>query len=248
VSSIAIAKQKDHQWSVGKVLDENHARYFAGMLNDSSSNTTENGTWNGNANSTSIGNSTNTQANGGYSGTRNTSTYGSSIPIYRVYDNLVIEGDESVYITSERLRWRWSKGTHVAVNGTVKYYVDGRKLYVLDDDNKEHTIEIVKEIKKVHPADNAVASAPPQKQSVITIPAIPAPLTQASIVIESTPPGADIEIDSAFVGDTPSTVAVAVGSHQIVIKKKGFSVWSKTITITGGMVHLNAELEQASAR
>jgi CRISPR/Cas system-associated exonuclease Cas4 (RecB family) len=66
---------------------------------------------------------------------------------------------------------------------------------------------------------------------------------QASLVIESTPPGADIEIDGAFVGNTPSTVSVASGSHRVTVKKKGFTDWSKTLNVSGGAVHLNAELE-----
>jgi hypothetical protein len=70
-------------------------------------------------------------------------------------------------------------------------------------------------------------------------------VTQASIVIDSTPAAADIEIDSAFVGDTPSTVSVTSGSHQITVKKKGFSDWTKTLSVTGGTIHLNAEMNQA---
>ena len=66
---------------------------------------------------------------------------------------------------------------------------------------------------------------------------------QASLSIDSTPPGADIEIDGAFVGNTPSTVSVPPGSHQIAVKKKGFADWAKTLNVTGGAIHLNAELE-----
>jgi hypothetical protein len=72
--------------------------------------------------------------------------------------------------------------------------------------------------------------------------------TQASLVIDSTPSGADIEIDGAFVGNTPSTVSLAPGSHQIAVKKKGFTAWTKTLNVTGGTVHLNAELEQEPAK
>ncbi|MGD0294021.1 MAG: PEGA domain-containing protein [Terracidiphilus sp.] len=68
-------------------------------------------------------------------------------------------------------------------------------------------------------------------------------VAQASLAIDSTPAGADIEIDSAFVGNTPSTVTVDPGSHQIVVKKKGYADWVKTLTVTGGTIHLNAELE-----
>ena len=75
-------------------------------------------------------------------------------------------------------------------------------------------------------------------------PPAPPAAVQASLVIDSTPPGADIEIDGAFVGNTPSTVSVAPGNHQIAVKKKGFTDWSKTLNITGGSVHLDAELEQ----
>jgi hypothetical protein len=237
------AKKPDHQWSAGTILDENRARYFAGMLNSSSSETNENGTWSGSANSTSLGDSTNTRISGDYSGTRNTSTSGSSMPLYKVYDNLVIEGDDTVYITSERLRWRWSKGAHVAVNEAVKYYVDGRKLYVLDNDGKEHTAEIVKEIRKVPQAPSAADSKQREYQPSVTSQTTPASVAQASVIIDSAPSGADIEMDGAFVGNTPSTITVAPGSHEIAVKKKGFTDWSRKMNVTGGSVHLNAELE-----
>jgi hypothetical protein len=71
--------------------------------------------------------------------------------------------------------------------------------------------------------------------------------TQSNIAIESTPPGADIEVDGAFVGNTPSTIAVAPGNHQIAIKKKGFAEWTRKLNVTGGSIHLNAELEAAAA-
>ena len=86
------------------------------------------------------------------------------------------------------------------------------------------------------------ASAPTQAAQ------IPVAVAQASLAIDSTPSGADIEIDGAFVGNTPSTVAVAPGSHQIAVKKKGFADWTKTLNVTGGTVHLNAELEQEPAK
>jgi PEGA domain len=71
---------------------------------------------------------------------------------------------------------------------------------------------------------------------------------QASLAFDSTPPGADIEIDGAFAGNTPSTVNIAAGSHQIALKKKGFTDWIKTLNITGGTVRLNAELEKEPAQ
>jgi hypothetical protein len=245
--SSAAAKPVDHQWSIGKILDEDRARYFAGMINNSSSNTTESGSVSAAANSTSYGDSTNTQIDGSYQGTKSTSSSGFSTPVYRVYDNLVIEGADTIYVTSEHIRWRWSKGAHVAVNETVKYYVDGRKLHILDDDNKEHTAEIVKEIRKVPQPTGTAASAQPGSSQISSAAAQSLPTVSASVAIESTPSGADIEIDGAFVGNTPSTLPVTVGSHEITVKKKGFSDWSRKLSVTGGSVHLNAELEATSA-
>ena len=77
-------------------------------------------------------------------------------------------------------------------------------------------------------------------------PPAPPPAAQTSLVIDSIPAGADIEIDGAFVGSAPSTVGVAPGSHQIAVKMKGFADWTKTLNVSGGTVHLSAELERAS--
>jgi hypothetical protein len=75
----------------------------------------------------------------------------------------------------------------------------------------------------------------------------PPAVTQASLVIDSSPPGADIEIDGGFVGNTPSTVPVAPGSHEIAVKKKGFADWTRKLNVTGGSIHLSADLDPASA-
>lgn len=80
-------------------------------------------------------------------------------------------------------------------------------------------------------------------------PAVPAQAatSQISVAIDSTPQGADIEIDGGFVGNTPSTVNVTPGSHNIAVRKKGFGVWTKTLMVSGGSIHLNAELEATPA-
>jgi len=92
--------------------------------------------------------------------------------------------------------------------------------------------------------DTAVpdSTAPPEQQSA------PVAAAQASLAIDSTPAAADIEIDGEFVGNTPSTVTVALGSHKVTVKKKGYADWSKTLNVTGGTIHLNAELEQVQSQ
>jgi hypothetical protein len=72
---------------------------------------------------------------------------------------------------------------------------------------------------------------------------VPTP-AQASVSIDSTPSGADINIDGAFVGNTPSTVSIAPGSHRITVNKTGFVGWRRTLSVSSGIVHLSAELEQ----
>lgn len=64
-----------------------------------------------------------------------------------------------------------------------------------------------------------------------------------SLNVESSVSGADIEVDGSFVGDTPSTVAIAAGQHTITVKKKGYSDWSRSMNVSGSSVHLNADLE-----
>jgi len=67
----------------------------------------------------------------------------------------------------------------------------------------------------------------------------------ATLVIDSSSPGADVEVDGKFVGDTPSSLAVSQGQHTITVKKKGYQDWSKAMNLSGSSVHLNAELEVA---
>lgn len=87
----------------------------------------------------------------------------------------------------------------------------------------------------------------PQTQDVApgtAIPTPPPPTIQASLTIDSTPAGADIALDGGFVGNTPSTVTVPPGSHEITVTKKGFMSWTRKLNVTGGAIHLNAELDQ----
>jgi hypothetical protein len=65
----------------------------------------------------------------------------------------------------------------------------------------------------------------------------------ASLAVNSSVSSADIEVDGAFVGNTPSTVSVKPGQHTITVKKKGYADWSRSMNVSGSEVRLNAELE-----
>ena len=68
----------------------------------------------------------------------------------------------------------------------------------------------------------------------------------AKVQIESTPPGADIEVDGSYAGSTPSDVQVLEGDHTVVVKKVGFKNWERKLKASAGSsVRLSAELEKA---
>lgn len=70
--------------------------------------------------------------------------------------------------------------------------------------------------------------------------------TAGKLQLESNPPGADVEIDGSFVGNTPSDVQVSDGDHTVTVKKAGFKSWERKLRVTAGSsVHLSAELEKA---
>ncbi|HYY70121.1 MAG TPA: PEGA domain-containing protein [Terriglobales bacterium] len=70
---------------------------------------------------------------------------------------------------------------------------------------------------------------------------------QATMQIESVPSGADIELDGAFAGNTPSSLGIATGEHTIKITKAGYKPWERKIRISTGAVKLAAELEKQEA-
>ena len=90
------------------------------------------------------------------------------------------------------------------------------------------------------PATGAEASAPVTAASGEQS-AQAAPSTE--LTLNSTPDGADIELDGAFVGSTPSTVVVANGDHTVRVTKSGFRPYEKKLRTSGGAVSLRAELE-----
>jgi hypothetical protein len=97
-----------------------------------------------------------------------------------------------------------------------------------------------------HGASIRAASAPaPERAAPVAAP-VAAPISTAKLQIDSTPSGADIEVDGNFVGNTPSEIQVAEGDHTIVVKKSGFKSWERKLkSSAGSSVHVGAELERA---
>jgi len=72
--------------------------------------------------------------------------------------------------------------------------------------------------------------------------------SSAKLQVESSPPGADIEVDGVFVGNTPSEIEVTEGEHTVALRKSGFKDWKRKVKVSGGSnVHLTPDLEKAVA-
>lgn len=96
---------------------------------------------------------------------------------------------------------------------------------------------------KIRTAESAEAAAL-AKSAAPAAQVMPVAATSATkISVNSTPTGADIEVDGSFVGNTPSTIDVPAGDHVVTISKSGFKPWERKLKTGGGNVNLNAELE-----
>jgi hypothetical protein len=50
----------------------------------------------------------------------------------------------------------------------------------------------------------------------------------------STPPGAEIDLDGKYVGNTPSQIAVSTGTHVITFSMPGFGQWKRELSVLPG--------------
>jgi hypothetical protein len=53
----------------------------------------------------------------------------------------------------------------------------------------------------------------------------------ASVEFNSEPKGADILIDGTFVGNTPSTLRMTPGRHNLEIRLTGYRSWTRTMVV-----------------
>jgi hypothetical protein len=88
-----------------------------------------------------------------------------------------------------------------------------------------------------------VFEAPVPAQLAEPVPPVAAEAAASQLALASNPAGADIEIDGAFVGNTPSTLSLAPGDHVVRLTKKGYQPYERKLHVTGGKISLNAELE-----
>ncbi len=66
-----------------------------------------------------------------------------------------------------------------------------------------------------------------------------------SVVVKSTPAGADINVDRKWMGSTPSTIQLTPGDHEVSIEKDDLRPWQRTMTVvSGGGSIIDAVLEK----
>jgi uncharacterized protein (TIGR03118 family) len=62
--------------------------------------------------------------------------------------------------------------------------------------------------------------------------------------ISSTPAGADIQVDGAYVGATPADIDLTCCWHDVTLIKPGRKTWTRRVRITGGHVTINVQLQK----
>jgi hypothetical protein len=68
----------------------------------------------------------------------------------------------------------------------------------------------------------------------------------STVIVKSSPDGAEITISGKYVGSTPSTLQLEPGEHTIVLEKSGYKSWQRTVAVnSGGSITVDATLEKA---
>jgi hypothetical protein len=76
------------------------------------------------------------------------------------------------------------------------------------------------------------------------VPMTATPGSAVSILdISSSPAAAEIEIDGAYVGNTPASIEVSPGDHILTITKNGFASWKRKLKAMPGHVSVSPELQ-----
>jgi hypothetical protein len=63
--------------------------------------------------------------------------------------------------------------------------------------------------------------------------------------VRSSPDGAEVYVDGAFIGNAPATLKLSPGQHTIRVTQSGFKEWSREIAVQAGSeAHLSATLDK----
>jgi hypothetical protein len=122
--------------------------------------------------------------------------------------------------------------------------------FKLDKNNYRGALRAVEEVSGVTMSyDQEGVSA--EKETVATrssdspLAAASSSSSEGTLEFASTPDGADIELDGAFIGSTLRSKSVKPGEYRVVMKKKGFKDWERKVAVSAGeSLKILAELEE----
>jgi len=187
---------------------------------------------------------------------------------------LVREGDRPPFWVSCSVDTKWSRcaplpkgesfNARQEKRGLSIYFVDDngkvrQQLYAYVSEGAEGKSEAVAAAPvQVNPVQAAPVQANPVQPGQMQAGAAPVaegartselPVKSADAVkcnFASTPAGAEITVDGKYVGSTPSTLSLSVGTHAVEVSLPGFVEWKRQLTVSSGSeLTVNAALEKA---
>jgi len=170
---------------------------------------------------------------------------------------LVQEGSERAFHVSCAIDSKWSrciplpKGETFEAKkekrGILIYYVDDvgrmrKQLYTYVTENEKSGLAQPAVGRDTEPSPAPTAEA---EQAPTPTAAADSPQANVKCSFSSTPSGAEITVDGRYIGSTPSTVSLSIGTHVVVVSMPGFGQWKRELSVSpGSQLSVNAVLEK----
>jgi hypothetical protein len=162
---------------------------------------------------------------------------------------LVQDSDGKSFTIACSVDLRWSKCALLAVGEKFNARKEKAGIMVFYPDAKGKERKQLYQVVASVPAPQSGAAAEPGSPSESRSPAdavqevVP---EKVKCNFSSTPSGADITIDSKYVGNTPSEIGLSLGMHVVVITLSGFDQWKRELTVAAdSVVNVTATLQKA---
>jgi hypothetical protein len=84
--------------------------------------------------------------------------------------------------------------------------------------------------------------------AVITTTALPPTIRKVSVLIESNPTNADIEVDGVYVGATPVQLSLKEGVHFVRISREGRIPWERSVKAYNGLTVSPTLVEESTIK
>jgi hypothetical protein len=183
---------------------------------------------------------------------------------------LVQEGNEPPFRISCRIESKFSRCTPLPKGETFDARREKRGITVYYEDDKgkarKQLYALVDTDGKTNPpaataavaTQPAAAAAAPRQSSPTPMPApsvgsvqgtmreaAPQKVEKVKCNFSSTPPGAEITLDSRYMGSTPSEIPVSTGTHVVIFSLPGFAEWKRELTVeAGSVVNVTASMQK----